>query len=69
MSSSCKGSDDTVFVGRGGTGIVADIEVGMCRFFCRRMWICRRVSGCPCKEEIHHVKGILWCIVCRQLGS
>ena len=32
MSSSCKGSNDTVFVGRGGTGIVADIEVGMCRF-------------------------------------
>ena len=29
MSSSCKGSDDTVF---GGTGIVADIEVGVCRF-------------------------------------
>ena len=32
MSSSCKGSDDTVFGGRGGTGIVVDIEVGMCRF-------------------------------------
>ena len=32
MSSSCKGSDDTVFGGRGGTGIVADIEVGVCRF-------------------------------------
>ena len=29
MSSSCKGSDDTVFRGRGGTGIVADIEVGV----------------------------------------
>ena len=28
MSSSCKGSDDTVFGGRGGTGIVADVEVG-----------------------------------------
>ena len=24
--------DDTVFGGRGGTGIVADIEVGVCRF-------------------------------------
>ena len=32
MSSSCKGSDDTVFGRRGGTGIVADIEVGVCRF-------------------------------------
>ena len=32
MSSSCKGSDDTVFGGRGGTGIVADIEVGVCWF-------------------------------------
>ena len=32
MSSSCKGSDDTVFGGRGGTGIVADKEVGVCRF-------------------------------------
>ena len=32
MSLSCKGSDDTVFGGRGGTGIVADIEVGVCRF-------------------------------------
>ena len=53
MSSSCKGSDDTVFGGRGGTGIVADIEVGVCRF----------------SVEIHHVKGILWCIVGRQLGS
>ena len=31
MSSSCKGSDDTVFR-RGGTGIVADVEVGVCRF-------------------------------------
>ena len=30
MSSSCKRSDDTVFGGRGGTGIVA--EVGVCRF-------------------------------------
>ena len=27
MSSSCKGSDDTVFGGRGGTGIVADIDI------------------------------------------
>ena len=32
MSSSCKGSDDTVFGGRGGTATVADIEVGVCRF-------------------------------------
>ena len=32
MSSSCKGSDDTVIGGRGGTGIVADIEVGVSRF-------------------------------------
>ena len=31
MSSSCKVSNDTV-VGGGGTGIVADIEVGVCRF-------------------------------------
>ena len=32
VSSSCKGSDDTVFGGRGGTGIVTDKEVGVCRF-------------------------------------
>ena len=32
MSSSCKGSDATAFGGRGGTGIVADIEVGVCMF-------------------------------------
>ena len=32
MSSSCKGCDDTVFGGRGGTGILADIEVGVGRF-------------------------------------
>ena len=36
MSSSCKGSDDTVFEGRGGTGIVADIEVGVYRFYVDR---------------------------------
>ena len=24
---------------------------------------------CPCNEEVHHVKGILWFIVGRQLGS
>ena len=32
MSLSCKGSDDTVLGGRWGTGIVADIEAGVCRF-------------------------------------
>ena len=32
MSSSCKESDDTVVGGRGGTGIVADTEDGVCRF-------------------------------------
>ena len=32
VSSSCKGSDGTVFGGRGGTGIIAGIEVGVCRF-------------------------------------
>ena len=31
VSSSCKGPDDTVFGGRGGTGFVADLEVGVCR--------------------------------------
>ena len=32
MSSSCKGSDDTVFGRRGDTGIVVDIQVDVCRF-------------------------------------
>ena len=32
MSSSCKGSDDTVVGGSGVTGILTDIEVGVCRF-------------------------------------
>ena len=32
MGSSCKGSDDTVFGELRGTGIVAHIEVGVCRF-------------------------------------
>ena len=47
MSSSCKGSDDTVFGGRGGTGIVADIEVGVCRF---------SVDGCVGVYEDVHVR-------------
>ena len=45
MSSSCKGSDDTVFVGRGGTGIVANIEVGVCRFSVDRCGFCQGWSG------------------------
>ena len=69
MSSSCKGSDETVFGGRGGTGIVADIEVGVCRFSVDGCGFVGAYEECPCKEEIHHVKGILWCIVGRQLGS
>ena len=32
MGSSCKGSDNTVFGVLRCTGIVADIEVGVCRF-------------------------------------
>ena len=38
MSSSCEGSDDTVFGGRVGTGIVADTEVGVCMFSVERCW-------------------------------
>ena len=55
MSSSCKGSDDTVFGGRGGTGIVADIEVGVCRFSVDR---CGFVG--VYEEKIHPVKGDFW---------
>ena len=32
MGSSYKGSDDTFFGGERGTGVVADIEVGVCWF-------------------------------------
>ena len=49
MSSSCKGSDDSVFDGRGGTGILADIEVGVCRFSVDR-------CGFVCVYEDVHVR-------------
>ena len=58
MSSSCKGSDDTVFGGRGGTGIVADIEVGMCRFSvdgCGFVGVYRRVSRIVSLRDTYHV--------------
>ena len=40
MGSSFEGSDDTVFGGRGGTGIVADVKVGV-----RQKWNCQSGQG------------------------
>ena len=51
MGSFCRGSDDTVFGGSRGTGIVADVEVGVSRFSVDRSGFVR------VGEDIHVQKG------------